>query len=160
MEIDGRESLCTATRDQNYVLSGVNAIEDGWKGSLTNYVKTDKVCMELMLIRQGPGNFYVLTRIMYRAESHSRETTCNIRHIVYQILKGGVYTTSKTYQYRENRHGDTRNRTVHFGKPVRNSIRLPRGSRSAGRRPTGFQASKFFMAVNFSREGGLIYLVL
>ena len=32
---------------------------------LTNYVLTDKYCMGLMLIRQGPGNFYVLTRIMY-----------------------------------------------------------------------------------------------
>ena len=33
METDGRKSLCIATRDQNYILSGVNAIEDGWKGS-------------------------------------------------------------------------------------------------------------------------------
>ena len=32
---------------------------------LTNYVRTDTFCMELMLIRQGPRNFYVLTRIMY-----------------------------------------------------------------------------------------------
>ena len=33
MQTDGRNSLCIATLDQNYVLSGVNAIEDGWKGS-------------------------------------------------------------------------------------------------------------------------------
>ena len=32
---------------------------------LTNYVLTDKFCVELILIRQGPGNFYLLTRIMY-----------------------------------------------------------------------------------------------
>ena len=32
---------------------------------LMNYVITDKLCMELMLIRQGPGNFYVLTLMMY-----------------------------------------------------------------------------------------------
>ena len=36
---------------------------------LTNYALTDRFCMELMLIRQGPRNFYVLTRIMYQAES-------------------------------------------------------------------------------------------
>ena len=30
---------------------------------LTNYVLTDKFCMDLMLIRQGPRDFYVLTRI-------------------------------------------------------------------------------------------------
>ena len=33
METDGGESLCIAARDQNCVLSGVNAIEDAWKGS-------------------------------------------------------------------------------------------------------------------------------
>ena len=33
MESDGRRSLCIAARDQNYVLSGVNAIEGVWKGS-------------------------------------------------------------------------------------------------------------------------------
>ena len=33
METDRLKSLCVATRDQNYVLSGVNAIEDGWKES-------------------------------------------------------------------------------------------------------------------------------
>ena len=44
METDG-QSLCTATRDQNYVLSGVNAIEDGWKGSyLGRDQTTDKKC--------------------------------------------------------------------------------------------------------------------
>ena len=71
MEIVRRKSLCIATRDQNYVLSGVNAIGTGERGRtngiylLTNYVLTDKFGMELMLIRQGPRNFYVLTRIMY-----------------------------------------------------------------------------------------------
>ena len=63
-----------------------------------------------------------------------------------------VYTTSKPTSTGKNRHGDTRSRTVHFGKPVRNSSRLLRGSRSAGRQPTGLLASKFFMAVSFSRE--------
>ena len=38
--------------------------------SLTNFVLTDKFCMELMLIRQGPRNFYGLARIMYKAESY------------------------------------------------------------------------------------------
>ena len=67
METDGRKSLCIATRDQNYVLSGVNAIEDGLKWGrtneiylLANYALTDKFCMELMLTRQGPRIFYIL----------------------------------------------------------------------------------------------------
>ena len=56
---------------------------------------------------------------------------------------------------------NARDRTVHFGKPVRNSSRLPRGLEGVEeRRETGFPASKFFMAVNFSREGGSIFLVL
>ena len=33
METDGQKSLCIANRDQIYVLSGANAIEDGWKVS-------------------------------------------------------------------------------------------------------------------------------
>ena len=33
IETDGRKRLCIATRDQNYVLSGMNAIQDGWKVS-------------------------------------------------------------------------------------------------------------------------------
>ena len=37
---------------------------------LTNYVLTDKFCVELMLIWQGSRNFYVLTRIMYSAGSY------------------------------------------------------------------------------------------
>ena len=49
METDGQKRSCIATRDQNYVLSGVNAIEDGWKCRtngiylLTNYVLTNKI---------------------------------------------------------------------------------------------------------------------
>ena len=77
METDGGKSLCIATRDQNYVLTGVNALGTGGRCTngiylpvLTNYVQTDKFCMELMLIRRGPRNFYVLTRIMYSAESY------------------------------------------------------------------------------------------
>ena len=33
MEADRRKSLCIAARDENYVLSRVNSIEDGWKVS-------------------------------------------------------------------------------------------------------------------------------
>ena len=33
METDGRKRLCIAARDQNYVVSGVNATEDTWKVS-------------------------------------------------------------------------------------------------------------------------------
>ena len=69
MNLTDEKYMCSRS-DLNYVLLGVNATEDAWKGLygiylLMNYVLTDKFCMELMLIRQGPRNFYVLTRIMY-----------------------------------------------------------------------------------------------
>ena len=75
METDGRKSLGIATQDKNYVLLG----ECHWgrvegvvlmEFILTNYVLADKFCIELMPIRQGPRDFYLLTRIMYLMESY------------------------------------------------------------------------------------------
>ena len=50
METDGRKSLCIATRDQSYVLSGVNAIEDGWKGSNERNLFTNELCTSRQIL--------------------------------------------------------------------------------------------------------------
>ena len=50
METDGRKSLCTATRDQNYVLSGVNASEDGLKGSYERNLFTNELCTNRQIL--------------------------------------------------------------------------------------------------------------
>ena len=50
MEPDGRKSLCIATRDQNYVLSGVNAIEDGWKGLYYRNLFTNELCTNRQIL--------------------------------------------------------------------------------------------------------------
>ena len=44
METVGRKSLCIATRDQNYVLSGVNAIEDAWKVPYQRNLFANELC--------------------------------------------------------------------------------------------------------------------
>ena len=50
METDARKSLCTATRDQHYVLSGVNAIEDDWKGSYKRNLFANELCTNRHLL--------------------------------------------------------------------------------------------------------------
>ena len=50
METVGQKSLCIATRDQNYVLSGVNAIEDGWKGSYQWNLFTNELCTNRQIL--------------------------------------------------------------------------------------------------------------
>ena len=81
MEADGRKSLCIITRDKKkrcFIGSGCHwgLVPSGGRCRtngiylLANYVLTNRFCMELMLIRQGPRNFYVLMRNMYWAESY------------------------------------------------------------------------------------------
>ena len=50
METDGRKSLCIATQDQNFVLLGVNAIEDGWKGSYQRNMFTNELCTNRQIL--------------------------------------------------------------------------------------------------------------
>ena len=69
MEADGRKSLCIAARDnilfyRESLRTGRRCCTNGIYLLMT-YVPTDEFCMKLMLIRQGPSNFYAPTRIMY-----------------------------------------------------------------------------------------------
>ena len=55
-------SLCMD--DKHYMCHTVSGC-DLWRVPTPEHVLTDIFCMELMLIWQGPANFYVLTQIMY-----------------------------------------------------------------------------------------------
>ena len=62
MQTDGRKSLCIASRDQNYVLSGVNAIEDSWKGPYKRNLFTNELCTNRQILygvdADSAGTYY------------------------------------------------------------------------------------------------------